>query len=50
MSPRGRPRSAKDIELVLRDMAARVSDLTNGSQVPQRLTELRHALMLAPRR
>jgi hypothetical protein len=40
----------KDIELVLRDMAARVSDLTNGAQVPQRLTELRHALVLTPRK
>ena len=38
----------KDIELVLRDMAARVSDLTNGAQVPQRLSELRRALVLAP--
>jgi uncharacterized protein len=40
----------KDIELVLRDMAARVSDLTNGAQVPQRLTELRHGLVLTPRK
>ncbi len=38
----------KDIELVLRDMAARVSDLTNGAQAPQRLSELRRALVLAP--
>jgi len=38
----------KDVELMLRDMAARVSVLTNGVQVPQRLSELRHPLVLTP--
>lgn len=38
----------KDIELVMRDVAASVRAKTNGKQVPQRLTELEHGVTLAP--
>jgi uncharacterized caspase-like protein len=41
---------AKDIELVMRDVAASVRAKTNGRQIPQRLTELEHGLMLLPAR
>lgn len=40
----------KDIELVMRDVTAKVRQLTGGRQVPQRLTELEHGLMLMPMR
>lgn len=40
----------KDIELVMRDVAASVRAKTNGRQIPQRLTELEHGLMLLPGR
>ena len=40
----------KDIELVMRDVAAAVRVKTNGKQTPQRLTELEHGLMLLPMR
>jgi len=40
----------KDIELVMRDVAASVRTKTNGRQIPQRLTELEHGLMLLPGR
>jgi invasion protein IalB len=38
----------RDIELVMRDVTARVRELTDGHQVPQRLTELEHGLVLLP--
>jgi invasion protein IalB len=38
----------KDIEIVMRDVTARVRELTDGHQVPQRLTELEHGLVLLP--
>ena len=38
----------KDIEMVMRDVTALVRQTTNGRQVPQRLTELEHGLMLLP--
>lgn len=38
----------KDVELVMRDVTSRVLELTNGQQIPQRLTELRHGLVLLP--
>ena len=38
----------KDIELVMRDVAASVRVKTNGKQTPQRLTELEHGLTLLP--
>ena len=40
----------KDVELVMRDVTSRVLELTNGQQIPQRLTELRHGLVLLPAR
>ncbi len=40
----------EDVELVLRDVTARVSELTDKDQVPQRLTELQHGLTLLPLR
>lgn len=40
----------KDIELVMRDVTATVRELTGGRQVPQRLTELEHGLVLLPLR
>ena len=40
----------KDIELVLRDVSASVRASTNGKQVPQRLTQLEHGLVLLPGR
>jgi uncharacterized caspase-like protein len=38
----------KDIELVMRDVTARVRALTDGRQAPQRLTELVNGLTLLP--
>ena len=38
----------EDIELVMRDISAKVRERTGGRQVPQRLTELEHGLMLVP--
>ena len=40
----------KDVELVLRDVTARVRELTGGRQASQRLTELQHGLILLPAR
>jgi uncharacterized caspase-like protein len=38
----------EDIELVMRDISAKVRERTGGRQVPQRLTELEHGLTLVP--
>jgi hypothetical protein len=40
----------KDVELIMRDVTSRVLELTGGRQTPQRLTELRHGLVLMPAR
>jgi uncharacterized caspase-like protein len=36
----------RDVELVMRDVAADVRQQTNGRQIPQRLTELQNGLIL----
>jgi tetratricopeptide (TPR) repeat protein len=38
----------EDIELIMRDISAKVRERTGGRQVPQRLTELEHGLTLVP--